>query len=170
MINKYTLLLLSALQATNVFASASSSYPTAGASSGVETQVLVKSVRGKTLVVNVSASTTGQQLEEMASQGFGQEGRIVFAGKVIDAFKPIYLEEFRKAETIYFLPFNLPTSESVTQHAQSNPEYASLLSVMDAINDRDWSTAHRRFNRLDEGIKGDEKFGKPIAALLARRK
>lgn len=58
----------------------------------------------------------------------------------------------------------------MTQHAQSNPEYASLLSVMDAIKDRDWSTAHRRFNRLDEGIKGDEKFGKPIAALLARRK
>lgn len=71
MINKYTLLLLSALQATNVFASASSSYPTAGASSGVETQLFVKSVRGFTRAINVSSSTTGQQFEEMASQGFG---------------------------------------------------------------------------------------------------
>ena len=169
-INKYTLLLLSALQATNVFASASSSYPAAGASSQWKKQLLVKSLRGNTLHIEVSSGATGQQFEELASQEFGEEGLIILAGKAIDAFKPIDFELYKASGRINFIPIKLPTSESLAQHAQSNPEYASLLSVMDAIENRDWSMAHRRFDQLDQAIKDNEKFGKPIAALLARRK
>ena len=168
MINKFTLLLLSALQATNVFASASSSYPTAGASS--ESIIIVRSTQGKLFTVLVTPSMTGQKLEELASLNFGVEGRIIVHKQWIDVSKPLNLKEFMKSETIHFVPFKLPTSESLAQHAQSNPEYATLISVMDAIKNRDWSTAHRRFDQLDQAIKDNEKFGKPIAALLARRK